>query len=307
MRDVVSVEDVIENKGLDLTKTAFYAAILGECPSKGARSPLLWNAAFKQSNVDAFMHPMDILSANLEKAVEMLRSDRRFIGGAITMPYKIDIIPFLDVVESEAQKIGAVNCLYRRGDQIVGTNTDGAGALWSLEQAYGDIDGKTVLILGTGGAGLAVATYVATALGQKGVLKVANRSSDSREQVVAALKDFCQTENIVHWPITEKDMQGVDVLINATSMGFDKPESIALNPVGTEGASILKDKPFVFDIIYQPLETKLLAMAKAQGCDILNGLPMNLEQAVIAFVKATQSVNLFDGSQDQIRTIMKQA
>ena len=90
-----SILDVIENKGLDLDKTEYYAAILGETPSQGARSPLLWNAAFQQGGISAVMHPMDIQADKLESVVAALKNDPRFIGGAVTMPYKINILPFL--------------------------------------------------------------------------------------------------------------------------------------------------------------------------------------------------------------------
>ncbi|MCG8571804.1 MAG: hypothetical protein MJB14_16835, partial [Spirochaetes bacterium] len=160
---------------LDLNSTKYYASILGESPSKGARSPKLWNRAFSKLNIDAIMHPMDVKSSNLENVVKELKKDQNFIGGAITMPYKIDIIPYLDKTEPLAEKTGAVNCIYRKKGQLIGTNTDGAGAIWSIEQHYlKSLKNKTVLLLGTGGAGFAVATYIASAIGKLGNLLIAN-------------------------------------------------------------------------------------------------------------------------------------
>jgi shikimate dehydrogenase len=264
------------------------------------------------------------------------------------MPYKIDIIPYLDALEPEAQIIGAVNCIYRENEKLVGTNTDGAGALWSLEQTYGKpLTGKTVLVLGTGGAGLAVASYIASAIGPQGTLLVANRTKDSRERIVQKLGNQCQVKNIEHWPVTADDVKEADILVNCTSIGFETVKQdgkgfynlkyfTPLGPVddavripdqdqvdeqfpkaaqttidenlkSTSDILSQTKQPLVFDIIYQPKETVLLNQAKKAGCKTLNGLPMNLEQAVIAFVKAAGCAGLYDGDCDKVRSIMSEA
>ena len=342
-----SVLDVIENKGLDLKKTDYYAAILGASPSKGAKSPNLWNAAFKQIGLSGTMHPMDVASEKLEEVVKRLCEDERFIGGAVTMPYKLNIIPYLDSLEPEAEKIGAVNCLYREGKRLIGANTDGAGALWSLQQEMTEhLDSKTVLLLGTGGAGFAVAAYMATAVGKKGRLILSNRSHDSLNQVAGRLNDICHIENILEWPVSLDHFDGVDVLINCTSIGFEtlkrdeagaftlkhyaplgpvddtvrvpygsdaekqylkaSTNLISKNVARTIDILAAMEDPFVFDIIYQPEETILLRLAKQIGYRTLNGAPMNLEQAVIAFDKATVMSRIRDGDIDEVRRIMSE-
>lgn len=322
-----SVLDFIDNKDLNLSQTDYYAAILGESPSAGAKSPSLWNAAFKGLGMSGMMHPMDIQPAQLAGAVAHLREDEQFIGGAVTMPYKIQIIPFLDGIESEAEAIGAVNCIYRENDRLVGTNTDGAGALWSLDKNMpGGIAGKSALLLGTGGAGFAVAAYLAEALGPKGRLHLLNRSSASRDQLARRLQGKCKIE-IGDWPPKPNQIKAVDILINCSSVGFETTKTddkgafnlrfyAPLGPVDdsiriktadavekrylSEAAEAIKinfghsldvlaaaNDPFVFDIIYQPQQTVLLFLADMLGYKTLNGVPMNLEQAVIAFEKAT--------------------
>jgi shikimate dehydrogenase len=336
---------VIENKNLNLEATEAYAAILGESPSKGARSPLLWNHAFEELDIAGFMHPMDVVSDKLEAVVQCLREDRRFIGGAVTIPYKIDIIPFLDALEPEAETIGAVNCLYRQGNKIIGANTDGAGALWSLQKEIGSsLNGKTVLLLGSGGAGFAVAAYIASALETKGKLLIANRSSMPRCKIIERLKCKCSIENIKTWPVSLESLKQVDIVVNCTSIGFQAlrkdnkglyslklytplggvddnirvvdtldaeaqyvmaaGKAIADNCHGTLSSLSFMNRPFVFDIIYQPVQTLLLSLASLLGCRTLNGLPMNLEQAVIAFVKVTTSAGLFRGKAEDVRPIM---
>jgi shikimate dehydrogenase len=314
-----SVLDVIENKSVNLSQTDFYAAIIGESPSQGAKSPTLWNAAFKGLELSGMMHPMDVHSEKLANLVELLRKDTRFIGSAVTMPYKIQIIPYLDGCEPEAEAIGAVNCIYREKDKLI-------GAKKSMSKS---IEGKSALLIGTGGAGFAVAAYLASALGSQGQLTLINRSSETRDRLAERLKGRCKIE-IGDWPLAPDQVKKTDILVNCSSVGFEttkKDERGAFNlkfytPLGpvddsirikaaegeekrylTEAAEAIKinyghsldvlaaaNDPFVFDIIYQPEETLLLFLSHILGYRTLNGVPMNLEQAVIAFAKATKAV-----------------
>lgn len=335
--------DFISNK-LDLTATEMYAAILGESPSKGAKSPTLWNAAFKGEGLSGVMHPMDVTEENLEPLVGALREDKAFIGGAVTMPYKIQILSLLDELESEAETIGAVNCIYRKGDKLVGANTDGAGALWSLENALEKpLDGATALTIGTGGAGLAVATYIANAIGKNGTLIIANRSVDSRDAFAKKLSGTCNIKT-VGLPLSNDIADRLDVIVNCSSVGFEtlKQDSKGVyslgvfSPLGTvafqqvqAGDDALKvfaatnakeigvnmaettaflaktNDALVFDIVYQPKRTMLLQLAKRLKMETLTGLPMNLEQAVIAFDKAVTGAGVETPGVDRVRELMQ--
>jgi len=333
---------IIENKIDNFAQYDMYAAILGESPSKGAKSPTLWNQVFLDFNLDVKMFPFDIEKIRLKEIVDVLRKDGRFIGGAVTMPYKKDIIPYLDGIEEEAKKIGAVNCLYRNKGKLIGANTDGEGALWSLKNAYGhSLNGKRILLLGTGGAGLAVAAYCAGAIGNSGTLFLANRTRSSCEMIQKKLFGICSVV-VVDWPVEVKMAEHIDILINCTSIGFETGKvddgghfSLKLNsPLGyvdpgtrlrsddmTEyfrlvSASIGKNveqtiqfltnmnRSLVFDIIYQPELTPLLYLAQMIGHRILNGLPMNMEQAVIAYQKAITTSGLKVGGVEKIRKSM---
>ena len=245
------------------------------------------------------------------------------------MPYKIQILPFLDEIEPEAEAVGAVNCIYRVKDKLIGANTDGAGALWSLKKYMpGSIEGKCALLMGTGGAGFAVAAYLAKALGPQGRLRLINRSGEATERLAERLKGKCKIET-ADWPPTPAQVKAVNILVNCSSVGFETAKTdeggafslrfyTPLGPVDdtirvataegvekrylTEAADAIKlnyghsldvlasaDDPFVFDIIYQPKETVLLFLANMLGYKTLNGVAMNLEQAVIAFEKATSA------------------
>ena len=342
---MTGVLDHLDNKNIDLNSTAKYAAILGESPSKGAKSPSLWNAAFKGLAISGIMHPMDVQPAKLPTVVGALGKDERFIGGAVTMPYKIDILPFLDDLDAEARTIGAVNCIYRSGSKLVGANTDGAGALWSLEREYhAPLFGRHVLIIGAGGAGFAVAAYLAGAVGSSGRITLVNRSLEPRNKLAEKLNTVCQVQTAA-LPLSDELLSSIDILVNCSSIGFENLKHDAAgtyslkfySPLGRLDDSLRvadtptaeKDyaraagdfvgrnhgdavsalasmrEPFVFDIVYQPRQTPLLFWAETFGYRTLNGVPMNLEQAVIAFDLATAASGLRPSNRDQVRTLME--
>jgi len=153
---------LIENQ-VDIAHLDKYAAIIGENPSQGARSPKLWNAVFDDSELNYLMVPFDVTKDNIKRLLDDLNSDKEFIGGAIAVPYKEVIAEWLgDNITPEAKKIGAVNCLFRDADgKLQGTNTDGEASLITFEKKFGVISSKSVMVLGAGGAGKAVASYFA--------------------------------------------------------------------------------------------------------------------------------------------------
>jgi len=339
-----SVLDYIENQGTNLDGTQFYAAILGESPSKGAKSPSLWNAAFSDLHISGLMHPMDVHPGNLGKLVEKLREDKRFIGAAVAVPYKVDIIPLLDSLEAEAKAIGAVNCMYLHEGQLVGANTDGAGAIWSIEREFGELSGKNVFLIGAGGAALAVAAYVASALGKSGLLTLANRNRAKAQEIANRLQKVCEIK-LVDWPPSPDIAKGVNLLINCTSIGFETVQTDArgayclgfYTPLAATGDNIRvsvkgrgsnklyaaeaapeisenivrsikflsrMNRPMIFDVIYQPRQTMLLSLSALMGYRTLNGVGMNLEQAVIAFDKATSAAGLRKSDVSPVRATM---
>ena len=174
---------------------------------------------------------------------------------------------------------------------------------------------------------------------------LANRSSSSRKKIAESLSSVCRIVELEQWPLQPESIDKVDIVVNCTSIGFetlkqDEKGTYSLksySPLGSvddklrvspgdnaeeeflslakadiesnqsQSQEILKalNQPFVFDIIYQPLETTLMNLAQSTGSQTLNGLSMNLEQAVIAFQKAASSSGLYSGESDQIRSIMQ--
>jgi len=341
----MGIKDLIENKIENFDATQNYAAILGLYPSKGAKSPKLWNAAFNGLKFPGVMFPLDVLPENLGRVINSLRQDERFIGGSVAVPYKTEVIKYIDSVEENVKAIGAVNCIYRdkkRG--LVGTNTDGAGALWSLQSSYGNISGAKVLILGAGGAALAVAAYVGKAIGDKGKLFISNRSKNKTNKLCSKLIDICNV-SALNWPVSFENTKDINIIINCTSVGFENPfedqkgfyslkfytplakikdniripllknfdreysfkavKSIAENFYESKLFLSQHQNIFIFDIVYQPHTTLLIFISNSIGHKTLTGIHMNLEQAVIAFDKTTSATGKRDSDQNEVREFME--
>lgn len=254
-----------------------YAAILGTSPSKGARSPALWNAAFAAQGIDATMLPFDVSETHLEKLLAALEADPLFLGGAVAVPHKEAVACWLGGrMTPEAQMIGAVNCLYRGADgRLMGTNTDGEGARVSFENQFGSLLGKKVMLLGPGGAGKAVSAFFACAVGMSGQLIISGRSATGQTY---ANRIGC---NWLGWDDLVSALPRMDVLINCTTVGSGA--STEGSPVSAALLDLLPHQAIVFDIIYQPSPTVLLNFAARRGLGVLDGTGMNLEQAILAF------------------------
>jgi shikimate dehydrogenase len=258
-----------------------FAAILGASPSKGARSPALWNAAFKAHGSPAEMLPVDVPAERLAPLLAALEKDPGFLGGAVAIPHKEAAARWLgDRVTPEAGRIGAVNCLYRGDDgRLAGTNTDGEGALVSYESRFGPLRGKIVLLLGLGGAGKAVAAFMARGAQPGGCLLASSRSEQGR---AAAAR--LGAEAWVPWSGIPEALASADVLVNCTSVGSGA--QAGLSPLTPEELERLPKRARVFDIVYQPSPTVLVQQARALGLEAMDGAAMNLEQAVLAFGRA---------------------
>ena len=337
---------MIENK-ICLDETKQFAAIIGENPSSGARSPILWNAAFKKFGLSVRMHPLDVKPENVAPLIDTLRQDNRFLGGAVTMPYKINIASLVDGLDREATLIRSINCIYRDGTSLIGSNTDGAGALASISEGLNaqnnDLQGKSVMVLGIGGVGRAVSCYLAPALGREGRLVLANRNQSGLGNIVNNLKAFCQCELSLLPPPIDL-IEQVDVLVNCTSVGFEGIRTSSkgfyslsnYSPLGpiteifrdTNSVTSMTDyseaemnkiklnnqrsfellsrfKGFlVYDVMYQPLKSVLLYQSESLGITAINGLEMNLDQAVIAFEKVLRASNITKVSVKETREHM---
>jgi shikimate dehydrogenase len=259
-----------------------YAAIIGESPSKGARSPYLWNACFKELKIDAEMLSFDVSESQLTNLFKTLEQDPLFIGGAIAFSYKEKITQLLGSrISPEAKLIGAVNCLYRNSEgNLFGTNTDGEASLFAFENCFGSIEGKNCLLMGLGGVGKAVAVYFSRKINVSHKnfhqLKIVNRKLIDKN----FLKMIGSTA-IFDWQQVNLALTNVDIIINCTSLGnINTPNQ---SPLSLDQIKRLSLNTIIYDINYQPNQSLLLKYANSCGVKTLSGKLMNVEQAISSF------------------------
>ena len=278
------INRLIDNK-FEIIGLEKFAVIIGLNPSKTARSPILWNAAFKANNLNFSMIPIDVKKKNLDMVLEILNKSNKFIGGSVTIPYKSDVANILgENLTEEAKNIGAINCIFKNEKNVImGTNTDGEASLISYKKNFGDINNKSILLLGLGGAGKAVLNYFLKEITQ-GKMYVST-VNESKYKFYENFKNI----NFIKWNEKSEILDKIDILINCTSLGFDN--NIEKSPLKIEELSKLKKTTIVYDIIYNPKKTKLLKLSEELGLKTLNGLQMNFLQAVIAFNYAVKLNN----------------
>lgn len=238
-------------------------------PIQHSLSPMIHNGAFKRLGRNAVYLAFEV--KDLEEALRGIRG-LGVRGVSVTIPFKTEVIPFLDEVEGLAKKIGAVNTIVNREGKLVGHNTDCDGALEALEEKI-DLKRKRVLLLGAGGAARAIG------FGLKGRdcrLILSNRSKRG-EALSKELKcHFLPLSSLFRMRAGELE---ADVIINATSLGMYPRQRETPFP-----KRLFQEGMMVMDIVYQPLQTRLLREAKARRCLTINGLEMLVRQGVTQLV-----------------------
>ncbi len=242
-------------------------AVFGD-PVAHSKSPVMLNTAFEETGFDGVYAAFAV--RDIAAAADAVRT--LSIGGAsITIPHKVSIMAHLDSVDDTAGKIGAVNTLVNRDGRLSGYNSDWQGAVRALSEKT-EIAGKTVMLIGAGGAARAVA-YGVTAEG--GRLLVVNRTQEKAEQLAAEFSGRAL-------PLSEAARWPADILVNTTPVGM-APSEDGL-PVSEEA---LKAGRVVMDIIYNPLRTPLLQAAESRGCETVDGLAMFVYQGAAQFERWT--------------------
>jgi len=199
-----------------------------------------------------------------------------FAGLHITKPYKIDAVALVDDLTLAAAKIGAVNCVYRAGDRLVGDNTDGRGLVNALAGAC-SLDGASVVVLGAGGAARAIAFELGLAGARE--ITIVNRTEEAGRSLVGALRAAVDADcRYVPWRGEFAVSADVDLVANGTSVGMLDPDErpcIDLSALGSEAV--------VADAVIAPRETAILADAAERGLRTVVGAEMLVKQAAISF------------------------
>jgi shikimate dehydrogenase len=199
-----------------------------------------------------------------------------WVGFNCSLPHKVAVIEHLDRLASSARLIGAVNCVVRDGDALVGENTDGQGFVASLRTAR-DPAGDVVLVLGAGGAARAIAVEVALA-GAASVVVVNREPTRGEDLARLVTKGTPATGRYLPWDRPVRVPEEVDVVVNATSVGL-APDVEACPDVDLDS---LRPHLVVADVIPNPARTALLRSAEQRGCRTLDGVGMLVNQAVVA-------------------------
>ena len=244
--------------------------IIGD-PVAHSLSPVMHNAAFEKLGMDAVYLAFRVSPEEVGDAIRGAKS-LGISGLNVTIPLKEKALFFVDA-EQVAKKIGAINTIDFSSGTPVGYNTDGIGSLRVLKETVGQIKGKNVLILGAGGAAKAISFYLD---GEGARVTIANRT---RERAAHLTSKLCNADFIGLGVELEKRIEASDILINATSVGMHPNEDATL-----VSADMMHPDLVVFDIVYNPMETKLLREAKHAGVKkIVDGVKMLVYQGAASF------------------------
>jgi shikimate dehydrogenase len=260
-------------------------------------SPAMHNAAYKELGLDYEYIPFEVEPEDLKEALPGLRA-LHIAGFNVTIPHKETIIPLLDDVTKLAATIGAVNSVVNQEGKLIGYNTDGPGFIESLDEDAGfEPEGKRVVVLGAGGASRAVSIMLAE-VGAASIT-IADLIEEKAKKLAEYANDLSKTKctgTAMNGKALKNEIEHADLLVNATPIGLYPKINDSPLPAGIK----LNKKTLVYDLVYNPVETKLLKTAKQAGCRTCSGLGMLVRQGAIAFT-------VFTGEEAPVETMRRAA
>lgn len=261
---------------MDISGKTKICGVIGN-PIQHSLSPTIQNAAFNHLNLDFIFTAFKVKATELEMAIQGMRS-LNIYGLNVTMPHKNSVINYLDEKDPLVRSLNSVNTIVNKKGRLFGFSTDGIGAIKALQVNGVDLSSSKVLLLGAGGAGRAIAFSIIDKVED---LVVLNRDPAKIENLEFDLK-LKFNKNIHYGLLSEnslkENLRSSDVLINATNIGMKPNSNLSLiNP------KLLTSDLTVMDIVYNPLETKLLADAKKVGAKTIDGVEMLIYQGAASF------------------------
>ncbi len=249
-------------------------------PLAHSLSPLMHNAAFKELEVEAIYNLFPLQEAEVEGFFQSLKDKNSEIFGLnVTVPYKEKVIQYLDKLTPFADKIKAVNTITIDKDRkLVGYNTDGPGFLTHLATLGVKVKNKNVTIIGAGGASRAIISVLCLLEQRPASIKIYDIEKGKTENLIDDLGQRIDL-NIVEpvRSIDDLETAQADILVNATPLGMKAEDPLLIDP------DQIHANLFVYDLVYNPAETKLLQIAKSRKAQVSNGLGMLFYQGVLAF------------------------
>jgi shikimate dehydrogenase len=256
-------------------------AVIGN-PIGHSLSPEIHNAGYAALGLDFVYVAFHV--EDVKGALAGMRAFQSFRGMSVTIPHKVEVMNYVDEIADVDRSIGAINTVVHEDGKLIGLGTDGPGALKALHDRGVDVDGKNVLVIGAGGAARAITFTLArsTKLNELRLLDInegllQGLSTDLRAGTKAAIVAELSTQDSL-----VAAMSRADIIIHCTSVGMHPKEDASLVP-----PDLFRPGQVVFDIVYTPLETKLLADAKARGLTTIPGVEMFVNQAVLQFERFT--------------------
>jgi shikimate dehydrogenase len=248
-------------------------------PIGHSMSPLMHNNEFSQLEMPHYYQAFNVEPSKLENAIKGMEA-LGISGLNVTIPHKVAVMDFLDVIDEEAVSIGAVNTIVNQDGKLIGYNTDGQGYLQSLLKITGQsLSEKRVLVIGAGGAARAIVTSIA----RHGVktIDITNRTIEKAEEMSTHALKFSFSKSLTLQQ-AEQALNEYDVVINTTSVGMSpNVDDIPLSLTNLKEGTILSD------LIYNPLKTKWLTIGEEKGAVIDNGVSMFVGQGALAFERWT--------------------
>jgi len=252
-------------------------ALIGN-PVSHSMSPAIHNAAFMALNLDCIYVAFQV--EDVKNALAGMRALDNFRGMSVTIPHKIEVMQYVDEIPEVDRHIGSINTVVKEDGKLIGFGTDGPGALKAIGDAGIDPAGKNVLMLGAGGAARAIAFTLAQK-GGIGKLVLLDINEEFLSQLTGDLQsgtDAVITPGTLNPAAVEEHMAAADLIINCTPVGMHPNEDATLVP-----DHLFRPGQVVFDVVYNPLATKLLRQAKAKGLKVIPGVEMFINQAILQF------------------------
>ena len=252
-------------------------ALIGN-PVSHSMSPAIHNAAFMELNIDSLYVAFQV--EDVKSAMAGMRALDNFKGMSVTIPHKIEVMQYVDEIPDVDRHIGSINTVVKEEGKLIGFNTDGPGALKAIVDAGVELAGKKVLMLGAGGAARAIAFTLAK---QGGIdeLVLLDINEDFLNNLTEDLRNGTEatiTPGMLNPAAIEEHMGSADLIVNCTPVGMHPKEDASLVP-----EALFRPGQVVFDVVYNPLETKLLRQARAKGLTVIQGVEMFINQAILQF------------------------
>ncbi len=271
--------DMLRSPDWNLTAKTQLLAVIGD-PIGHSMSPKMHNAALRNQGLDYIYMAFRVDRGHLSKAVSGFRS-LGIRGINVTIPHKVEIMKFLDEIEETAKKIGAVNTIINDNGHLTGRNTDGEGAIKAINHHTPALKGKKPITLGAGGAAKSIAFYLCQEIEELTIVK-RDHNFGQAKNLADSLAQHSQipikTMKLSSPHELKSICKDIDLIINTTPVGMHPNEGHSPLP-----GDYIHPHHFVFDVVYNPLETELLRQARLKGCQTLSGIEMLVNQGAIAY------------------------